>query len=124
MNAPLTGIRVLSFEQYGAGPYGTQTLADLGAEVVKIEHARSGGDYLRAIGPYFSDTVDEANNEKHASDAGLFFQSLNRNKKVLRWILPVMKGATYCIDWWPVPMLSPIICVVMCPESWVSPMTT
>lgn len=83
MNAPLTGIRVLSFEQYGAGPYGTQTLADLGAEVVKIEHARSGGDYLRAIGPYFSDTVDEANNEKHASDAGLFFQSLNRNKKSL-----------------------------------------
>lgn len=83
MNAPLTGIRILSFEQYGAGPYGTQTLADLGAEVIKIEHAASGGDYLRAIGPYFSDSVDHQEPQQHATDAGLFFQSLNRNKKSL-----------------------------------------
>ena len=81
MSSPLNGIRVLSFEQYGAGPYGTQTLSDLGAEVIKIEHASSGGDYLRSIGPYFSDTVSE--DAKHASDSSLFFQSLNRNKKSL-----------------------------------------
>jgi crotonobetainyl-CoA:carnitine CoA-transferase CaiB-like acyl-CoA transferase len=81
MNAPLTGIRILSFEQYGAGPFGTQTLADLGAEVVKIEQADSGGDYLRAIGPFFSDSTDGANPQTHATDASLFFQSLNRNKK-------------------------------------------
>jgi len=81
MSSPLNGIRVLSFEQYGAGPYGTQTLSDLGAEVIKIEHASSGGDYLRSIGPYFSDTVTE--DAKHASDSSLFFQSLNRNKKSL-----------------------------------------
>lgn len=83
MNSPLTGIRILSFEQYGAGPYGTQTLADLGAEVIKIEHAGSGGDYLRALGPYFSDTDTDADNDQHASDSSLFFQSLNRNKKSL-----------------------------------------
>jgi crotonobetainyl-CoA:carnitine CoA-transferase CaiB-like acyl-CoA transferase len=92
MNPPLNGIRILSFEQYGAGPYGTQTLADLGAEVIKIEHAGSGGDYLRSIGPYFSDTVDEANNEDHASDAGVFFQSLNRNKKSLTLDITTNEG--------------------------------
>ncbi len=74
---PLTGLRVLAFEQYGAGPFGTQHLADLGADVIKIEAPATGGDYLRGIGPYFVD--DDAK----ASDAGLFFQALNRNKRSL-----------------------------------------
>ena len=34
----LQGLRILSVEQYGAGPFGTQYLADLGAEVIKIEN--------------------------------------------------------------------------------------
>ena len=49
---PLTGVRVLSVEQYGAGPYGTQLLADLGAEVVKVENGATGGDYSRSVGPH------------------------------------------------------------------------
>ncbi|MFZ1736474.1 CoA transferase, partial [Sphingorhabdus sp.] len=36
-NLPLAGFRILSAEQYGAGPYGTMFLAQLGAEVIKIE---------------------------------------------------------------------------------------
>ena len=75
MNSPLTGVKVVAFEQYGAGPFGTQYLADLGAEVIKVEPAGTSGDYLRDIGPYFIDGDDRN------SASSIFFQSLNRNKK-------------------------------------------
>ena len=35
---PLESVRVIAVEQYGAGPFGTMFLADLGAEVIKIEN--------------------------------------------------------------------------------------
>ncbi|HEX5611797.1 MAG TPA: CoA transferase [Burkholderiales bacterium] len=70
MMLPLEGVRVLAVEVYGAGPFGTAHLADLGAEVIKIEHRASGGDVSRAVGPYFL-----------GADDSHFFQSLNRNKK-------------------------------------------
>ena len=75
MNLPLSGVRIVAFEQYGAGPFGTQYLADLGAEVIKVEPAGTSGDYLRAIGPYFID------GENRNSASSIFFQALNRNKK-------------------------------------------
>lgn len=70
----LAGLRILAVEQYGAAPFGTQALADLGAQVIKIENPRDGGDVSRSLGPYFSDDLD-----KDASS--LFFQSFNRNKQ-------------------------------------------
>ena len=75
MSLPLAGIKVISFEQYGAGPFGTQYLADMGAEVIKVEPAGTSGDYLREIGPYFLD------GENRNSASSIFFQALNRNKK-------------------------------------------
>ena len=75
MSLPLSGLKVLAFEQYGAGPFGTQYLADMGAEVIKIEPAGTSGDYLRDIGPYFIDGYDKN------SASSIFFQALNRNKK-------------------------------------------
>ena len=49
---PLAGLRILAVEQYGAGPAGSVYLADLGAEVIKVE--RPGvGDEAREYGPPF-----------------------------------------------------------------------
>jgi crotonobetainyl-CoA:carnitine CoA-transferase CaiB-like acyl-CoA transferase len=71
MTLPLAGTRILSSEQYGAGPYGTMFLAQLGAEVIKIEPPK-GGDTARATGPYFC-----------GEDDSLFFQTFNLNKRSL-----------------------------------------
>jgi len=67
--APLGDIRIVAVEQYGAGPWGTLQLADLGAEVIKIEDPRSGGDVGRYVPPY-QDGTDS-----------LFFESFNRGKR-------------------------------------------
>ncbi|HUT08720.1 MAG TPA: CaiB/BaiF CoA-transferase family protein [Candidatus Latescibacteria bacterium] len=47
---PLRGVRVLDLSRLLPGPYGTLLLADLGAEVIKVEDVESG-DYIRAMGP-------------------------------------------------------------------------
>ena len=71
---PLTGLRIIAVEQYGAGPFGTQHLADLGAEVIKVEDPVLGGDVSRSVGPYFIEGDD-------SNAASLLFQGLNRNKR-------------------------------------------
>jgi len=78
---PLEGVRVLALEVYGAGPFGSAHLADLGAEVIKIEQRAGGGDVSRAVGPYFL-----------GKDDGHFFQALNRNKKSLSLDLKQAQG--------------------------------
>lgn len=70
MTKLLSSLRVLSVEQYGAGPYGTMLLADLGAEVIKIEDPARGGDVSRSVGPYF---LGEGDSE--------FFQTFSKGKK-------------------------------------------
>lgn len=69
---PLSGLKIIAVEQYGAGPYGSMQLADLGAEVIKLENPAEGGDMARRVGPFFA-----APEESH------FFHSFNRNKKSL-----------------------------------------
>ena len=69
--APLHGLRVLSVSQFGAGPFGTQLLADMGAEIIKIEDPAVGGDVARHVGPFAAD------------GDSLYFQSFNRGKQSL-----------------------------------------
>ena len=66
---PLADVRVLAVEQFGAGPWGTLQLADLGAEVIKIEDPASGGDVGRYVPPF------------QEGENSLFFETFNRNKK-------------------------------------------
>lgn len=83
MNArpkPLEGIRIISLEQYGAGPFGSVHLADLGAEVIKIEDPSVGGDVGRYVPPYF-----------HEEDS-LFFETFNRNKLSLSLDIKTPEG--------------------------------
>jgi len=65
---PLAGVRILDFTRVLAGPYGTMHLADLGADVVKVEHPK-GGDDTRSYGPPFQDGVST------------YFLSVNRGKR-------------------------------------------
>lgn len=69
----LAGVRVLDLSRVLAGPWATQVLADLGAEVVKIEHPRAGDD-TRGWGPPFVEREDGSR------DAAYYFVA-NRNKR-------------------------------------------
>jgi crotonobetainyl-CoA:carnitine CoA-transferase CaiB-like acyl-CoA transferase len=66
---PLHDVRVVAVEQFGAGPWGTLQLADLGAEVIKIEDPAGGGDVGRYVPPY------------QEGEDSLFFETFNRGKK-------------------------------------------
>jgi crotonobetainyl-CoA:carnitine CoA-transferase CaiB-like acyl-CoA transferase len=67
----LADLRVVAIEQYGAGPFATLHLADLGAEVIKIEDPKQGGDFGRYVPPHGED------------EDNLFFETFNRNKRSL-----------------------------------------
>jgi len=73
------GVRVLDLSRMLAGPYGSMLLADMGAEVLKIE-APDGGDPMRAMGPPFLPDGESA-----------YFLAINRNKKSL--VLDLAKPA-------------------------------
>ena len=76
MKLPLEGVKVLDLSRVLAGPYATMVLADLGADVVKVEHPERGDD-TRHWGPPFAKS--EAGGEGRGESA--YFLSVNRNKR-------------------------------------------
>jgi crotonobetainyl-CoA:carnitine CoA-transferase CaiB-like acyl-CoA transferase len=68
VNLPLESLRVLDLSRVLAGPYATMVLADLGADVIKVEHPERGDD-TRQWGPPF------------AGGESAYFLSVNRNKR-------------------------------------------
>lgn len=77
---PLEDVRIVSLEQYGAGPFGSVHLADLGAEVIKVEDPRVGGDVGRYVPPYA------------VGEDSLFFETFNRNKRSISLDLATPAG--------------------------------
>jgi crotonobetainyl-CoA:carnitine CoA-transferase CaiB-like acyl-CoA transferase len=69
LRLPLADVRVLSIEQFGAGPWATLQLADLGADVIKIEDPAAGGDVGRYVPPF------------QEGEDSLFFETFNRGKR-------------------------------------------
>ncbi|HET9848405.1 MAG TPA: CoA transferase [Candidatus Dormibacteraeota bacterium] len=77
--APLAGLRIVAVEQFGAGPFGTLHLADLGAEVIRLEDPSTGGDVSRYLSP-----------GEQGTDS-LYFDSFNRGKRSM--LLDLKTGA-------------------------------
>ncbi|CAI7569303.1 unnamed protein product [Penicillium manginii] len=76
---PLSGIRVLDMTRVLAGPYCTQILGDLGADVIKVEHPVRGDD-TRAWGPPYAQYEDPS---KTGPGESAYYLAVNRNKKSL-----------------------------------------
>jgi glutaryl-CoA transferase len=74
MPGPLSGLRVLELARILAGPWAGQVLADLGADVIKVERSKTGDD-TRAWGPPFVEAKDGG----HLSSA--YFHATNRGKR-------------------------------------------
>jgi len=75
---PLKGIRIVAFEHVLTAPYCSMILADLGAEVIKIERPDIGDD-SRSFGPFVDDQSG-------------YFISINRNKKSIAVNLKTPEG--------------------------------
>jgi crotonobetainyl-CoA:carnitine CoA-transferase CaiB-like acyl-CoA transferase len=92
MRLPLEDVRVLAVEQFGAGPWGTLQLADLGAEVIKVEDPSAGGDVGRYVPPF------------QEGEHSLFFETFNRGKKSISLDLrhpqarPVLEDLVRTVD--------------------------
>src|SRR5919206_3863878 len=86
MTLPLADVRILAIEQYGAGPWVTLQLADLGAEVIKIEDPAAGGDVGRYVPPF------------REGEDSLFFETLNRNKRSISLDLRHDRGREVLLD--------------------------
>jgi crotonobetainyl-CoA:carnitine CoA-transferase CaiB-like acyl-CoA transferase len=81
-----SGVRVLDLSRMLAGPYGSMLMADLGAEVLKVEEP-DGGDPMRAMGPPFLPNGESA-----------YFLSVNRNKKSVALDLSRPAGRAVLLD--------------------------
>jgi crotonobetainyl-CoA:carnitine CoA-transferase CaiB-like acyl-CoA transferase len=87
MPGPLAGIRIFDMTRILAGPTATQILADLGADVIKVERPGSGDD-VRAWGPPFLKDK-EGRDRAHES---VYFNAANRNKRSITLNLAAKEG--------------------------------
>jgi glutaryl-CoA transferase len=87
MPGPLTGIRIFDMTRILAGPTATQVLADLGADVIKVERPGSGDD-VRSWGPPY---IKDPDGEDRPIDS-VYFNAANRNKRSITLNLASPEG--------------------------------
>jgi crotonobetainyl-CoA:carnitine CoA-transferase CaiB-like acyl-CoA transferase len=93
MQGALTNIRVLDLSRILAGPWCTQNLADLGAEVIKVERPGAGDDTRHFGPPWIPDA------EGNATADSVYYASTNRNKKSIAVDIASADGQA-----WPSPI--------------------
>ncbi|MFO1118512.1 MAG: CaiB/BaiF CoA-transferase family protein [Beijerinckiaceae bacterium] len=86
MAGVLAGVRVLDISRVVSGPWCTQVLADLGAEVIKVERAGPGDD-TRSMGPFLPDAENQPTNDS------AIFMACNRGKRSITLDLASEEGA-------------------------------
>ena len=79
---PLDGLRILAVTQLGAGPFGLTFVADLGAEVIKVEDPSTRGDEARRVPPFADPDAND----------GIYYQSFNRGTRSLTLNLRAPEG--------------------------------
>ena len=94
MTSPLSGIKVVELARILAGPWAGQTLADLGADVIKVEAPE--GDDTRRWGPPFIDREGEK--------TAAYFHATNRGSAASPAISARPRGKRRCAVWWLTPM--------------------
>lgn len=85
-NRPLAGIRVLDLTRVFSGPWGTQILGDLGADVIKVEQPGRGDDQRRLGPPFLLDGDDQPTEESS------YYLSVNRNKRSISLDIKTKEG--------------------------------
>lgn len=84
---PLQGVTIIAVEQYGAAPFGSMLLGDMGADVIKVENPADGGEIGRHVGPYH---FGPGNSQ--------FYQAFNRNKRSMTLNLKHPEGQAILHD--------------------------
>src|SRR3712207_105973 len=85
MGGPLSGVRVLDFTRYQQGPYATSLLADMGADVLKVE-GRQDGEFGRQT-------------ERDQSGFSAYFESYNRGKRSITLDIRCPEGGRSSRSW-------------------------
>ena len=87
MSGPLEGIRVIDLTRILAGPFSTMLMADMGADIIKVEQPGTG-DPARGNGPFLSPDGAESSEQQFST----YFMSINRGKRSIAIDLSKPKG--------------------------------
>ena len=105
---PLAGIRVVDLTSVVFGPYATQIMADMGADVIKVEPPEGDNTRWISAGP--------------AEGMGGVYVNVNRGKRSVMLNLREEADRKCCAGWSPPPMSSSIRCAGGRSRSWAFPM--